>query len=243
MPRPLRLSAVIPVHNEQEILESTAHAVLAGFTDMEGVRLIELILSENGSVDNTRSIADRLAAEHPQIRVLLSDRPDYGAAMRAGFCAATGDCIVNFDADYYDFEFVRAALTVEADIVIAAKNIAGSTDARATVRRAGSRCFGWLVRRLLRITTTETHGIKLYRREAIRDVLAAVRSTKDLFDTELVARAEWAGLRVAELPITTTEMRHSRSGILKRIPRTIVGLLVLRRRLARQTGLPSSRPG
>lgn len=231
-PPPL-VSVVIPIHNEQAILESTTQAVLDAFRSMEEVQLAELILSENGSIDLTRDLAEKLALEHPEIVVLTSDLPDYGAAMRAGFAHATGECIVNFDADYYDFEFVKAAITIDAAIVVAAKNIEGSTDARATVRRVGSRSFGWLVRKLLGITTSETHGIKLYRREAIQGVLGQVHSTRDLFDTELVARAERSGLRVVELPITTVEMRHSRSGILKRIPRTVLGLVLLRRKLQR----------
>jgi glycosyltransferase involved in cell wall biosynthesis len=227
------VSVVIPIHNEEEILVSTTEAVLNGFREMKEVYLSDLILSENGSRDRTRELAGRLAADHREIKVIISDRADYGAAMRRGFQAARGDCIVNFDADYYDFEFLRAALKVPADIVIAAKNIEGSADARVLVRRMGSRCFAWLVRRLLGVRTTETHGIKLYRRKAIEDVLEQVRSNKDLFDTELVARAELAGLKVVELPIATKEMRHSRSGILRRIPRTLLGLLLLRRRLRR----------
>jgi glycosyltransferase involved in cell wall biosynthesis len=226
------VSVVIPVHNEEEILVSTTEAVLSGFRNMNDVHLSDVILSENGSRDRTRELAGRLAADHREVKVIISDLADYGAAMRRGFLAARGDCIVNFDADYYDFEFVTAALKVDADIVVAAKNIEGSADARVLVRRVGSRCFAWLVRRLLGIKTTETHGIKLYWRRAIEDILEQVRASKDLFDTELVARAELAGLRVVELPIATKELRHSRSGILRRIPRTLVGLLVLRRRLS-----------
>jgi glycosyltransferase involved in cell wall biosynthesis len=224
---------VIPVHNEEEILAATTEAVLDAFDDMKGAQLLDVILSENGSRDRTRQIAGELAARYPEVKVLISDRANYGAAMQRGFAAAQGECIVNFDADYYDFDFVRAALDVDADIVVAAKNIKGSTDARMLVRRLGSRGFGWLVRNMLGIRTTETHGIKLYRRSAILDILEEVKATKDLFDTELVARAELAGLRVVELPISTKEMRHSRSGILRRIPRTLLGLSFLRYRLLR----------
>jgi hypothetical protein len=58
-----------------------------------------------------------------------------------------------------------------------------------------------------------------------------VGSSKDIFDTELIARAEWSGLAIRELPIRTEELRHSRSGILRRIPRTMLGLVQMRYRL------------
>ncbi|MGQ0680243.1 MAG: glycosyltransferase family 2 protein [Actinomycetota bacterium] len=225
------VSAIIPIHNEEQILEATTLAVLKGFGPIREAVLIEIILCENGSSDGTEAIARRLCDEHSAVRVISSASPDYGAAMRAGFLAAAGEFVVNFDADYYDFEFVRSALALDADIVIAAKNIDGSTDARDLLRRTVSRTFGRLVRTSLGISATETHGIKLYRRSSIEPLLSQVRSTKDLFDTELVARAERSGLKVLELPIKTVELRESRSNILRRIPRTVLGLIRLRRAL------------
>lgn len=222
------LSVVVPIYNEEHILSHTVAAIFDTTQNQSAFRLHELILAENGSRDRTLAIARELAAANPAIKVLSLKVADYGAAMKAGFMSATGQYIANVDADYYDFEFVKFALQADADIVIAAKNIHGSTDARALVRRLGSRCFGWMVRRVLDVRTTETHGIKLYRRAAIEPLLPQVKSTKDLFDTELVARAEKGDLKIVELPISTQEMRHSRSGILRRIPRTLWGLLRLR---------------
>jgi hypothetical protein len=49
----------------------------------------------------------------------------------------------------------------------------------------------------------------------------------------LLARSEWSGLAIRELPITTKELRHSRSGILRRIPRTMWGLMRMRLQLRR----------
>ncbi|MEX2552671.1 MAG: glycosyltransferase, partial [Actinomycetota bacterium] len=106
------VSVVIPVHNEEDILVETTEAVLNGFREIKDVQLSDVILSENGSRDRTRELAGSLAADHREVRVIISDRADYGAAMRRGFAAARGDWIVNFDADYYDFEFVTAALKV-----------------------------------------------------------------------------------------------------------------------------------
>ncbi len=228
------LSVVIPVYNEQDILAETVATVVGEFRSADAVSRFEVVVSENGSSDGTRAVARDLAARYPEVLLLESDVADYGAAMRDGFRAAGGDFIVNFDADYYDFEFVWRALDVDADIVVAAKGIAGSVDTRVVLRRIVSRGFSLFVRRLLDLRTTETHGMKLFRRAAIEPLLAEIGATKDLFDTELVARAEWSGLTIAELPIRTKEMRHSRSGILKRIPRTLWGLLRMRHQLRQE---------
>lgn len=230
----LALSVVIPVYNEQDILAGTIATVVDALQDLAAVDRLEVVVAENGSTDGTRALARRLAAQHDELRLLESDTADYGAAMRDGIRAASGDVIVSFDADYYDVEFVRHALETDADIVVAAKGMDGSVDTRALLRRVVSRRFSWFVRRLLHVRITETHGMKLYRRAAIAAIVPEVHATKDLFDTELLARAEWSGLSIAELPITTEEMRAPRSSILRRIPRTVWGLMKLRLRTRRQ---------
>jgi glycosyltransferase involved in cell wall biosynthesis len=227
------VSVVIPVHNEEEILRETVDQVATGLRRLP-LDWFEVILCENGSSDRTHEIARELRRDYPEVRVLWLPMPDYGAAMKAGFFAAEGEVVVNFDADYYDMDFLASALRVEGDIVVAAKSIVGSHDSRVVTRRIVSRGFGAFVRSLLSLRVTETHGMKLFHASAIAHLIGAVESTKDLFDTELLARAEWSGLRIRELPIHTEELRHSRSGIVRRIPRTMWGLVKMRVRLRRE---------
>ncbi|HXF56272.1 MAG TPA: glycosyltransferase family 2 protein [Actinomycetota bacterium] len=227
------LSVVIPVHNEEGILGETVKRITSGLGQL-GLEAWEVILCENGSTDRTREVAEELARTQPGVRTLVSAAPDYGAAMRAGFQAAAGDAVVNFDADYYDLDFVRRALAADAHIVVAGKGVPGAEDTRRLSRRLVSRGFSWLVRRVLRVRVAETHGMKVFRREAIAPILPLVRATKDLFDTELLVRAERAGLRIAILPVRTVELRRSRTAILSRVPRTLWGLLRIRARLRRE---------
>lgn len=225
--RPQSLSVVIPVFNEVEILQDTVTTIVSGIRKL-GLDWFEVILCENGSTDGTPQLAARLAEEIDEVRVITLERPDYGAAMRAGFFGARAEAIVNFDADYYDLDFLRAGLDTEGDIVVAAKGILGSHDARVLGRRVVSRSFGWFVRSLLDVSVSETHGMKLFQSAAITPLLPNVFRTKDLFDTELLARAEYRGCTITELPVQTKELRHSRSGIIRRIPRTVWGLVRLR---------------
>lgn len=220
---------VVPVFNEEDILKNTVEELLAGLERLSLVEY-ELILCENGSTDATREIACAVAAAHPVVRLLTLDRADYGAALRAGLLAAQGETAVSFDADYYDFDFLRDALRTAGDVVVGSKGISGSDDRRSLLRRLASRCFGLLTRSLLGIKVRETHGMKLFRARAI-GLVPFIAATKDLFDTELLAVAELGGLAIGELPIITEERRPSRSGILSRIPRTILGLLEIRERV------------
>ena len=78
---------------------------------------------------------------------------------------------------------------------------------------------------------SDTHGIKAVRASTAHNLLPDVRLTKDLFDTELVLRAERAGYRIAEVPVVVEELRETRSSLLRRVPRTLRGLVTLRRNL------------
>ncbi len=88
--------------------------------------------------------------------------------------------------------------------------------------------FSTLLRLGFGLRVSDTHGMKVLRRREVEPLARKCRLGTDLFDTELVLRAERAGLRVEELPVTVEERRPSRTPILQRVPRTLLGLARLR---------------
>ena len=60
-------------------------------------------------------------------------------------------------------------------------------------------------------------------RAAVAPIARRCRFGKDLFDTELILRAERAGLRTGEIPVTVVERRPARTSILRRVPAHPVG--------------------
>lgn len=225
------LSIVIPVHNEAGFIE---HALPRLAAELEPISVpLEIIVAENGSTDATADLAAAYALGDDRVRVLRLPTPDYGAAMRSGFGEAHGEWVVNFDIDYFSAPFLREgiALSETADLVLASKRIAGSDDRRGALRRAGTAGFNLLLRLLFRSKVTDTHGMKMVRKEVVEGIVPAVASTLDLFDTELVIRAERAGYRIREVPAVVEEVRDARSSFLSRVPRTLVGLIRIRLRL------------
>ncbi len=224
------VSIVVPVYNE------------AGFIPLALPRLVdevvraapdaEVLLVENGSSDDTGRVATEVAAGSP-VRVISLPAPDYGAALRHGFLVADGEWVVNFDIDYFSGEFLDTVLSqpAEVDLVIASKRDPESTDRRPLVRRLATRVFNLLLRFILGSRVSDTHGMKGFRRSLVDELGPLVISTKDLFDTELVIRAERAGYRILEVPVEVAEMRAARSSLVRRVPRTIAGLFRIRRLL------------
>jgi hypothetical protein len=98
--------------------------------------------------------------------------------------------------------------------------------------------FATILRLGFGLGVSDTHGMKAMRREVVEPIVRRCRNGTDLFDTELVLRADRAGLVVAEVPVTVEERRPSRTPIARRIARTLVGLVRLRVQLWRDTEAP-----
>ena len=193
-----------------------------------------IILVENGSTDTTREEAMAEAESDPRVTVRSLPAADYGLAIRTGMEAAGPDgWLVVFDIDYYSGPFVGQVIDMAArhDLVIGSKRAAGSQDRRPWIRRLATRVFNFLIRKVVGSRISDTHGMKAVRASTAHQLLPDVRLTKDLFDTELVLRAERAGYRIAEVPVVVEELRETRSSLLRRVPRTLRGLVVLRRNL------------
>ncbi len=227
------LSIVIPVHNEAGFLTEAMNRL---WEELDGLEVpVDVTLVENGGRDDTALVAGRLAADEPRLRVLQNAKADYGAALRRGFLETIGDWVIAFDIDYFSRRFIDQVLEVadEADIVLASKRDPDTEDHRTLLRRLGTRIFNVILRRGFGSGVSDTHGMKAVRRSVIRDVAPAVRSTQDLFDTELILRAERAGARIVEVPAVVVELRPARSSFVKRVPRTLLGLARLKRNLRR----------
>ena len=227
---PPSLTVVVPVYNEAEFLPIALPRLIAAVEAVGAEYEIHLV--ENGSLDGTAAVAREVAGS-ANVRVESLPTPDYGAAMRHGFLSARGEWVVNFDIDYFSGEFLAGLLAQPADIdlVIGSKRDPGSEDRRPFVRRVATRVFNLLLRVILGSRVSDTHGIKGFRRALVEDIAPQVVSTKDLFDTELVVRAERAGYRIVEVPVVVAEMRTAKSSLIKRAPRTIAGLIRMRRLL------------
>ncbi len=222
LPHP-RLSVVIPIYNEEKILE-------AAVTDRRDQLVafgwpFEIILAENGSRDGTVPLAASLAERFPEVRSFSLGEPNYGKAMREGIFRARGEFVVCDEIDICQMDFYRRALDVltsdESDLVIGSKVLQGASDERPMVRHAATLLFNGLLRVSLGFKGTDTHGLKAFRRTAVLDVVRACLVDKDVFASEMVIRAERGGVRIREIPVRIHEKRPPSINLFKRVPNVL----------------------
>ena len=227
------ISVVLPAFNESETLENTTKDIFAYLKSRKEV--FEIIIVENGSSDNTRDIGKRLSDEIKNVKFFSEVLPDYGAALRRGLREACGDIIVNFDVDFYDFDFLERSVQIIREhsdhrpaIVVGSKRTEGANDNRPVLRRFATFIFSSILKFGFGLGVSDTHGIKAMHRSSVIDVERLCKFTVYLFDTELILRCERSGIIVSEIPVSVEESRPARSNLISRIPRTLFGLAKMR---------------
>jgi glycosyl transferase family 2 len=166
-----------------------------------------------------------LAAEHPRLRFIHSDEPNYGLALRRGILEARGTYVVADEIDLCDPRFYDRALAVldagGADMVVGSKRAPGSQDHRPAYRRLATAVHNTLLRVALGFQGTDTHGVKAFVRERIAPTAERCVVDRDVFASELVLRAGLEGKRVVEIPITLEEKRPPSIALFRRVPNVL----------------------
>lgn len=124
---PVKLSVIMPVYNEAATLEEIVRRVRAVEISLER----QIVLIDDHSTDGSQQIAERLAAEHPEITLIRHEKNQgKGAALRSGLQAADGDIVLIQDADleYDPAEYPRLLQPIldgKADAVFGSRFVGG----------------------------------------------------------------------------------------------------------------------
>src|SRR5258708_5358517 len=192
---PHRISVVVPTLNEADNLPLVFPYLPYGLID-------EVILVDGGSTDGTVEVARRLL---PDVRVILEPKPGKGAALRAGYLAASGDIIVVLDADgsHNPRELPRFinALIEGSDFVKGSRFApSGGTTDMPRLRRLGNGAFVSLVNLLFNGTFTDiTYGYHAFWLPGL-DLATQLGVTGFEFEIVLYVRALRLHSRITEVP-------------------------------------------
>ena len=102
----MKLSVVIPLFNEESVIEDTNRRIIDVVGNLAGKRLIddyEIIYVDDGSGDGSLNIFKKFTETSPKIRVLSFSR-NFGhqQALVAGILHSSGDAVVSLAADLQD---------------------------------------------------------------------------------------------------------------------------------------------
>jgi glycosyltransferase involved in cell wall biosynthesis len=233
------LTVVLPCFNEAPNVE---RAVLEAAEAAERNAVAhQIVVVDDGSTDDTASIAHRIARSTPNVLVVEhGENRGYGAALVSGLRAARMPWVLLTDGDLqFDLAQLEAfvPLAAEADLV-AGRRI----DRRDPLhRRANAAAWNWLVRLTFDVPLRDVDcAFKLIRRDVVDDL--ALTSSGAMISTELLVRAQANGARIRELGVEhRPRVAGEQSGADPRVvARAFRELLALRRELIRPATLPTS---
>lgn len=212
----MKLSIIIPAHNEEQRLPPVLEAYAKFFREKMGAEA-EILVVVNGSTDTTASVAERIAEQHPSIRVI--DEPGRigkGGAVILGAKAAVGDYIGFVDADGATSpeEFYRLFQKSDGnDGVIASRWMKGADVViqQKAMRLLSSRAFNWLTRILLGLKYKDTQcGAKIFRAKAWKTILPNVGTTRFAFDVDVLYQLKRHAYTVQEEPTVWKDIEGSK---------------------------------
>jgi len=213
----MRATVCLPTYNERENLEAMIRAL--GRVLRPGDRVLVI---DDDSPDGTGELADRLAAELDFVEVLHRGRKDgLGPAYLAGFrhvLAGDAELVLEMDCDFsHDPNAVPrliAAAEEGADLVLGSRYVpGGSIPNWGAIRRAISAAGNVYARIFLQDRVRDlTGGFKCFRRHVLETIdLDAIHSKGYAFQIETTYRAQRAGFRVVEVPISFTDREEGHS--------------------------------
>lgn len=224
------LSIVIPVFNEEKVIRREIDDLVNQLSEAVDFSY-EIIMVENGSTDETIKVIKSFQKQYPQIRYLSLPLAAYGRALRAGVEKSEGEYIALFNIDFWDVNFLVSALNIcrvdDYQVVVGSKTIQGARDFRPFLRRWITRLFNKFLQIIFAYRGTDSHGLKIFSREAILPIVAVCHTNKEIFDTELILKSGLRGLKILEIPVFCWEKRKSTYSVIKRIPSTIKDLFKL----------------
>ena len=197
----MNLSIIIPCYNEIETIEQVVQSVI----DATGPDR-EIIIVDDGSTDGTRELLKQnIEGRYAKVEYLDRNQGK-GAALRAGFAAATKDIVIVQDADLeYDprdyARMIDPIICNQADIVYGSR-FKGNRPHRVLYfwHRMGNGLLTLLSNMFtnLNLTDMET-GYKAFRREIIQSI--TIEENRFGFEPEITSKIARANHRIYEVGI------------------------------------------
>lgn len=199
------VTAIIPVFNDREALDTAIIRLVETLDAITGQ--FELIIAEDGSTDGSDEVARRFALADYRVRLLHNKkRLGRGKALARAIREARGPVVCYFDVDLAtDLRGLApliGAIQSGSDLATGSRLMPSSAVVRTPGREQASRTYNALVQSILgsRISDHQC-GFKAFNRARILPLLPLIRAGHWFWDTELLVRAQRAGLRCREIPV------------------------------------------
>jgi glycosyltransferase involved in cell wall biosynthesis len=205
----MKISVVIPVFNERATIEQIVNVVRAS-----DVGEIEIIVVDDASTDGTQQVLKEKIASLANQIIYQPRNMGKGAALRAGFAAASGDVVLVQDADleYNPADYptlLEPILSGKADAVFGSRFMGGHPHRVLYFwHMVGNRFLTLLSNMFTNLNLTDVETCyKAFRAEIIKSL--DLRENRFGFEPEVTAKLAKAKCRIYEVGISYNGRTYS----------------------------------
>ena len=223
------VSIVIPAYNEADRIEETIHRI---FNEIKGFRF-EVVVSEDGSTDETPLILKRLKRQYGERMVVIHTkrRLGKGGGFLRGVTFSHGRYIILLDADYptnaQTIMNIVKYLRKGYDVIIGSRahRLSILDPPAPLLRVVMGRIFNMIVRLLFDIDVHDTQcGVKGFKREVF-SIIGPIEFSNFVFDVEIIVKAKICNLKIKEIPIYWSNKAGSKVKVVRDALTMFSGLL------------------
>jgi glycosyltransferase involved in cell wall biosynthesis len=198
------IALIFPVHNESFIIEHTIRTYFHAFYTK--IKDFEIIVVEDGSTDDTKTVLQRLGEELPLKLFMTEGRLGYQQAIIKAISHATKPWLFIVDSDYQfaaiDF-WKLEPFRDNYDIILGMKSPRKDPFHRIIL----SKGYNFLLRRSFHVPYRDMDtGFRLIRREIASEIGSSVRHMS-FFTAEFVVRAHYLNYKIIEVPVKHYERK------------------------------------
>jgi dolichyl-phosphate beta-glucosyltransferase len=244
-------SLILPAYNEAQRLPPYLNSI-RNYLDHIFADRYEILVVDDGGTDGLTSLLASLYPDWTALRILSYPKNlGKGFALRTGILAARGETLLAADADgatpIAAEAKLRQALERGAQVAIGSRHLGWTTSGsvqRTFARHCLGRLFSLVVARMLHLPLRDTQcGFKMFRKAVGQRIFRSCSQRGYLIDVEVLLEANRLGYRIAEVPVTWTEIPGSKVRLCRDGWHMVRGLYQLQLASALiDRSLPSRRP-
>jgi glycosyltransferase involved in cell wall biosynthesis len=226
---PVSISVVFPMWNEEAYIHRALLAAKETLREIPGEH--EIVIVDDASTDQTGALAEALARQDAQIKVVHNaTNLKLGGTLRAGYAVASKDLILYTDADLpFDLQELPRAVRLlqyqQADVLSAYRF---DRTLEGPLRSVYTFFYTLLIRLLFDLPVKDVNfSFKLFRRALLERF--PLKSEGSFIDAEFLIRARKAGATIIQIgvdyfPRSRGVSTLSSPGVILKILREMLGL-------------------
>tara|TARA_B100000315_G_C14587269_1_gene593719 strand:- start:3787 stop:4530 length:744 start_codon:yes stop_codon:yes gene_type:complete len=206
----IMLSIIIPVYNEELIIEKTVHSMLKEL--YKNKIKFEIVLVNNGSFDNTQKILNKLKTKN--IRILkLKINQTFGGGVIAGLSVAKGSHVAITCADNQVkppelIKIYKIAIKRKLDFCKGDRRL----KYKKWFRRYASRAYKFLVMALFTLKINDINGYPIImKRNVYKNIDPRLKNWT--INVEMLYKAKKKNYKVVEIPVEHGERIGGKSNV------------------------------